>query len=343
MTRNNGSKPIDIRHRTLADLLRTVKETGYGFTTITPFSHAIVNARPGNQWAKMPEAAASQHSILQDIFGWSRAFHQSQLGPEIFDLMEKANVLEKFEDGWRSKVRISTMRHAKFGCHCFLHSAYPSSQENAVFFGPDTYRYLHEIDREVNVRTLHGHDIERAVDIGAGAGPGAILLALYYPQADVYAADINPDALELTAVNAEVAGVGNVIPLYSNLLADIAGQFDLITANPPYLIDDDKRTYRHGGDDDGADLSYAIVEASMPRLNQAGALLLYTGVAIKDGQDTFQKRVEQYLGALQKDIAWTYHEIDPDIFGEELLKPSYRATDRIAAVLLRLHRGMTIY
>jgi hypothetical protein len=38
------------------------------------------------------------------------------------------------------------------------------------------------------------------------------------------------------------------------------------------------------------------------------------------------------------DLAWTYEEIDPDVFGEELEAPAYRAADRIAAVVLNARK-----
>jgi len=333
----------NIKHQALVDLLQAVRNTDYSFTTITPLSHATVNARPGNQWAKNSEAIAathpaySRHRILCDVFGWSRAFHQVDIDPLIFELMQKAGVLRPYEDGhengWLSTVRISTFQDKTFGNQFFMHSAYPTTEPDAVFFGPDTYRYLHEINVHNSKLT-----VERAVDIGTGAGPAAILVGLQYPLAEVYALDINQRALELTAVNAAVANVKNVRPLYSDLLLGVDGKFDLITANPPYLVDKDQRAYRHGGGDFGEGLSYAIVKSSIAKLNPGGSLLLYTGVAINDGVDVFKNRVEDYLQSLPENqhLSWSYREIDPDIFGEELANPSYAETDRIAAVILKI-------
>ncbi|HSI44280.1 MAG TPA: class I SAM-dependent methyltransferase [Methylotenera sp.] len=328
------------KHAALVDLLKAVRNTDYFFTTITPLSHQRVNARLGNQWAKNSESSIAtnpayfQHRILRDIFGWSRAFYELDIDPEIFSLMQKAGVLKPYEDGLLSSVRISTFQHEKFGKQFFMHSAYPTAEANAVFFGPDTYRYLHEI----NSAMCQDSNVKRAVDIGCGAGPGAILTALHHPLADVYAVDINQLALELTSINATVANTKNVIPLYSDLLSGVDGNFDLITANPPYLVDKDQRTYRHGGEDLGSGLSYDIVESAVSRLNLGGSLLLYTGVAINDGVDGFKNKIVEYLQSLSKhqNLLWSYREIDPDVFGEELDNPCYAVTDRIAAVVLKV-------
>lgn len=330
------------KHDALVDLLEAVQNTDYSFTTITPLSHQRVNARPGNQWAKNSEASLATnptyfgHRILRDVFGWSRAFYEMDIDPEIFALMQKAGVLKSYEDGWLSTVRISTFQDENFGKQFFMHSAYPTTEAEAVFFGPDTYRYLHEI----NMVMCQGHQVKHAVDIGCGAGPAAILTALHHPNANVYAVDINQAALELTSVNATVANTKNVMPLYSDLLSGVDGNFDLITANPPYLVDKEQRTYRHGGEDLGSGLSYDIVESSLPRVSSGGSFMLYTGVAINDGVDNFKNKVVDYLQSFSKhqSLLWSYREIDPDVFGEELGDPCYAETDRIAAIVLKITR-----
>ena len=314
----------------LLALLRAVAHTGYRFKSITPLSHSYVNARPGNEWARPHSQAGGVGQGLRDIFGWSRPFRQDAVPAEIFYLMKRANILEKFHDGWRSKVRISSLDEV-----LYLHSPYPTTDEHSVFFGPDTYRYVQHIQHTLSVRAA---GVNRAADIGSGAGPGAITMALHYPSAEVFALDINTAALELTAANAATAGADNVVPLYSDLLSGVPGKFDLITANPPYLVDRDQRAYRHGGGALGADLSLAIIDAAIPRLSPGGTLLLYTGVAIVDGTDLFRIAAEERVAAsgLSALLTVSYLEIDPDIFGEELLNACYASTDRIAAVLLKI-------
>src|SRR3712207_277896 len=56
-----------------------VRDTGYRFVTVTPATHARVNARPGNAWARGPE----------DVFGWSRPFRPEVLPSAVFELMRR--------------------------------------------------------------------------------------------------------------------------------------------------------------------------------------------------------------------------------------------------------------
>lgn len=298
----------------LVALGHALKEWGYRFTTVTPLTHSRVNARPCNQWA----------DGLEGVFGWSRPFHSTAIPPEIFDLMQKAQIIVPHENGWRCTVRASTLNG-----ELFFHSAYPTSDSDAVFFGPDTYRFVDAIERHLERRTF---PVQRAVDIGCGAGPASITLARRYPSADVFAADINDAALRLAGVNAVLAGTHRVSPVHSNLLTNIEGTFDLIVANPPYLVDPAQRAYRHGGGPLGSGLSLQIVDAAIARLRPGGTLLLYTGAPILNGTDAFKVAAEEKL--CRANLICQYREIDPDVFGEELLSEAYSTTDRIAAVLL---------
>ncbi|MNJ42675.1 N5-glutamine S-adenosyl-L-methionine-dependent methyltransferase [compost metagenome] len=146
------------------------------------------------------------------------------------------------------------------------------------------------------------------------------------------AVDINNLALRYTAINAALAELTNVSVEYSDVLKGITGTFDLIVANPPYMLDAGERTYRHGGGTLGEGLSLRIVKESLPRLAPGGTLLLYTGVAIVEGQDPFYSAVKSMLDS--SGWVWSYQELDPDVFGEELLEPGYQDVERIAAVTL---------
>ena len=236
--------------------------------------------------------------------------------------MRDAEMLVPHGEGWVARVRASTL-HGRL----YLHSAYPTHAADAVFFGPDTYRYADAITRHL----ADGAQVRRVVDIGCGAGPGAVVVALARPRAEVVAVDINATALRYTALNARLAGA-RIATRQSDLLDGVDGDFDLIVANPPYLLDPRERTYRHGGGSLGEGLSLAIAGLAGSRLSAGGTLLLYTGTAIVDGVDRFRAAIAALLGAT--DLAWDYQELDPDVFGDELDEPAYADADRIAAVLL---------
>lgn len=74
------------------------------------------------------------------------------------------------------------------------------------------------------------------LDLGTGPGTIALTLLAECPAARGVASDISQAALDIAADNAERLGVASrVILTRSDWLQDIAGTFDLIVSNPPYV------------------------------------------------------------------------------------------------------------
>lgn len=303
----------------LLQLGRRLRADGYRFTCVTPATHARNNAREGSERAR----------TLRDVFGWSRPFAPGLISADELQQLQAAQVLTGEGDLLRSTVRWSSLDDL-----LLVHSAFPTDASDAVFFGPDSYRFA---------QVIHDHlqrtpkPVQHAVDIGCGTGVGALLIARAAQHAQVSAVDINPQALRYTAINAALAGVGNLSVEPSDLLDGISGTFDLIVANPPYMLDASERVYRHGGGALGAQLSLRIVEQACERLSPAGTLLLYTGVAIVEGRDALLEAIRLRLAGPQ--WSWVYREVDPDVFGEQLLEPGYERVERIAAVALTVTRN----
>ena len=88
---------------------------------------------------------------------------------------------------------------------------------------------------------------ERALDLCTGNGIQAILLAAH--AAHVVATDVNPRALEYAAFNAALNGAGNVETRLGSFFEPVAGeQFDLVVANPPYVVSPESAyLFRDGG------------------------------------------------------------------------------------------------
>lgn len=302
----------------LKTLLAELTKLDYRFTTVTPDTHALVNQRSGNEPARS----------LRDVLGWNRPFSPDVLPPGMFRVLQMAGACAPLSTGlWRATLRVSSVGHL-----LFAHSAFPTVEADAVFFGPDSYRFVRAI-RQLQATAT------RAVDVGCGSGVGGIVLAHFGSLASpVVLADVNPRALDLARVNAELARVPAEV-LHSDVLRGVEGRVDLIISNPPYLVDPGARAYRHGGGAHGEALSRRIVRESLARLDRdgGGSLLLYTGVAIVDGEDPFLASIREDLR--QSGATFSYEEVDPDIFASELAQPAYEDAERIAAVLLHARIG----
>jgi len=73
-------------------------------------------------------------------------------------------------------------------------------------------------------------------DVGTGSGCIAVAIARWLPAADIIAIDASEEALAVARRNAERHEVaGRVRFLRANLLAGVAGPFDAVVSNPPYV------------------------------------------------------------------------------------------------------------
>lgn len=296
--------------RALLKLLGALAEGGYAFVTPTPDTHALVVARRGKRQAR----------DLRDVFGWSLPFAPSLLDPSMVGLMRDGEALEAAGGLWRSRLRVSNLHGL-----LLLHSAYPTEAADAVFLGPDSYRFADFLARELTGAT----EIGSLVDIGAGAGAGALSVARAHIVGRVILTDVNPAALRLARINAAHAGI-EIETFQTSGLDGLNGPFDLIVANPPFMSGKGGRTYRDGGGALGAELALSWARAATAKLAPGGSFLLYTGSAIVDGRDPLRDALQTV--ADQASCTLRYAEIDPDIFGSELSRPEYAEVERIAAI-----------
>lgn len=302
----------------LLRLLGLLDGQGYRFVTPTPATHARVLARRGGAVAE----------TLRDALGWSMPFPPGTLGADIERALTEGGMLDAAGELRRSRIRVSSLHD-----RLYVHSAFPTDAEDAVFFGPDTYRFADFI-----LAGLGGgpRPPARIADIGTGAGAGAIVAATAYPSARVIATDINPTALRFARINAAHAGVP-IETVESAGLDAVDGPLDLVVANPPFILDPAQRQYRHGGGMHGGGLSLQLACQAMERLAPGGRLILYTGSAIVRGRDALCEALGR--AARDRGCVMRYRELDPDIFGEELEQPAYADVDRIALVGAVIHAG----
>jgi release factor glutamine methyltransferase len=92
-----------------------------------------------------------------------------------------------------------------------------------------------EVVVERALAAIVGVAAPRVLDVGAGTGAIALALVDERTDARVAATDVSADALALARENADRLGLA-VELVHGSLLAGLAGPFDLVVSNPPYVL-----------------------------------------------------------------------------------------------------------
>lgn len=131
--------------------------------------------------------------------------------------------------------------------------------------------------------------VGRALDLCTGSGCLAILAAHVFPNAEVDAVELSPQAAEVARLNIAESGYADRLRLFEgDLFQPVAKErYDLIITNPPYVdaeaMEELPPEFRHepamalDGGEDGLDIVRRIL-AEVPRhLNPGGGLLCEIG------------------------------------------------------------------
>lgn len=119
---------------------------------------------------------------------------------------------------------------------------------------------------------------ERVLDMGCGCGVNGILAAR--AGADVIAVDINPDALEATADNAERNGVLTRMDIRnSDVFSAVAESFDLIVIDPPFRWFKPRDLAEAATTDEGYRAMTTFFRDVRAHLNDQGRMLVFFGTS----------------------------------------------------------------
>ncbi|HET8745580.1 MAG TPA: 50S ribosomal protein L3 N(5)-glutamine methyltransferase [Ramlibacter sp.] len=128
----------------------------------------------------------------------------------------------------------------------------------------------------------------KVLDLCTGNGSLAVLAAMAWPEVQVDAADLSPEALEVARINVDRHGFADRIRLVqSDGLAALPGPYDLILCNPPYVNAQSMAAlpteYRAepelalAGGSDGMDFIRTLLRDAPSRMSDEAVLVLEIG------------------------------------------------------------------
>ena len=145
-----------------------------------------------------------------------------------------------------------------------------------------------EVIADGSVDPWLGENTHRVLDLCTGNGSLAVLAAMAWPDVQVDAADLSPDALAVAALNVQRHALTDRIRLIeSDGLARCSGPYDLILCNPPYVNAQSMAALPAeylaepelalAGGADGMDFVRQLIEAAPQHLSAQGVLVLEIG------------------------------------------------------------------
>lgn len=224
------------------------------------------------------EASLDAELLMRDVLAWNRASWITQRDEAAAPAAAQAFALAIARRAGREPVAYIR------GVQEFYGRAF-QVRPGVLIPRPETELLIDEA-----LALLAGQAAPRIADVGTGSGCLAITLALEYPGAALVATDLSADALAVAQANATALGVGARVDFrQTSFLDGVAGQFDLIVANPPYVPERDAASLTpevlahepglalFGGPDGLRDVR-ALVTLAAAALTPGGSLVMEIGV-----------------------------------------------------------------
>jgi release factor glutamine methyltransferase len=223
--------------------------------------------------AGVPEPGLDARLLVRHASGLSAEKLLSALGDPVPDsLHERLNSLVERREK-REPLQYITGHAAFYGREFDVDS-------RVLIPRPETEQL---VEQALDFVKRHGLIEPRIADIATGSGAIAVTLALEIPWAEVWATDISEDALAVARLNAATPGA-DVRFARGDLFESLAGRFDVIVSNPPYIRSSaldrlepelawEPRGALNGGED-GMDIIRPLLASLGPFLKDSAALAL---------------------------------------------------------------------
>ncbi len=173
--------------------------------------------------------------------------------------------------------------------------------------------------------------VDRALDLGTGCGLQAVLAARHARQ--VVATDVNARAVALATVSACLNDAGNIEARTGSWFEPVADDaFDLVVANPPYVISPERHlVYRDGGP--GDELCGWLLSAMPAVLRDSGLAVVLVNWARRVGE-AWADTPARWLGDVDAySIAIKFAALPPRDYARRFNAPLADSPKRLAAAV----------
>jgi methylase of polypeptide subunit release factors len=215
--------------------------------------------------------------------------------------LESLRLVEPVDGGLRSTVRIVPHGDILLAC------------DRSYYGDPD--RHVADVVTGVTSPAILLADltvrrrVAGALDLGTGGGIQALLLANHCDR--VVGVDVNPRAIEFAQLNCGLNGISNVELRQGSWFEPAEGdRFDIVTANPPYVMSPDSTfLYRDSGMRADS-LCRELVQAMPDHLEEGGFGHILVSWALRDSQE-WSEPLRAWVERAPCDV-WLLHYLTED-------------------------------
>lgn len=197
---------------------------------------------------------------------------------------------------------------------------------------PDVVTGVNAASRTLATLTVR-RPVERALDIGTGSGVEALLATRHAEH--VVATDVNPRALRLAELSAQLSGV-SVDLREGSLFEPVGGErFDLIVANPPFVISPDTAlVFRDSGLPDD-EICREVVRGAAAHLRGGGFATVLCNWICREHSERWEPLLPWVEGLPCDALLVAHGVIDPFRYASRWNEPLRRDPQAYAAAVSR--------
>ena len=173
---------------------------------------------------------------------------------------------------------------------------------------PEYVTGVNNATRTLSTLTIR-EPVERALDLGTGCGVQALLAARHADA--VVAVDVNPCALEYARLNSRLNGI-ELDVRRGSWFEPVAGEtFDLIVANPPFVISPDSSYIFRDSGLAGDAVSRDVVRGAAAHLREGGHATVLCNWICRSREETWQPLAEWVEGSGCDALLLAHEPVEP--------------------------------
>jgi len=252
-------------------------------------------------------------SFNRKLIELRKAFFLNEISKkECFNLIQEDWLEQAVESGLLQRVNEEHFRFlyriVPYRNFLLITSRFDRNNPAFTYLSFDSIFFAEFLEEQIKKQAISG---KTALDICCGVGILAFVMSRYFDE--TCGLDLNPSSVHLAQMNAELNGIKNCQFINESIRNIPKKQFDLITANPPFIHYPQKTAGpldSDGGEPYGLGVTLEIIQQLPELLNVNGRAFVLTRSPFVKGNDLLFCKLSNLL---PEEFSWTYHDLSDSV------------------------------